>query len=103
MRKRSSPPASKLGKAEGSLAQHRRYTADIALLSDLLSKYEEAPPKTRPRSLARLVDDARARLPEADAEVGARRRQKVIDFLVGLHRMLQVRHASKLAVPEIKM
>ena len=47
------------------------------------------------------MDDAGARLPEADAKVGARGRQEVVHLLVRPHRVLQVRHAAELAVPGV--
>lgn len=46
------------------------------------------------------MDDATARLPEADAILGASTGKKVVYFLVGLDSILQVSLATKLVLPE---
>lgn len=48
---------------------------------------------------AHLVDDAGARLPEANAILGASRGQEVVHLLVGLNGSRQVGNATKLAFP----
>jgi hypothetical protein len=48
---------------------------------------------------AHLVDDAGARLPEANAILGASRGQEVVHLLVGLDGSRQVGNATKLAFP----